>query len=73
VVKLWTYRKERMVRTIGGSGLIRVFKCKLGNIQVLLGREDAARLGVKPQGIAITFLGTWEVMKKKNDLSWLQD
>jgi hypothetical protein len=41
-------KKDVMAKTIRRSSLIRVYKCKLGNIQVLLGCEDAARLGVKP-------------------------
>jgi hypothetical protein len=51
-------RKDVIARTIERSSLIKVYKCKLKDIQVLLSYEDVARLGVKPQGIAMTFLGT---------------
>jgi hypothetical protein len=61
--------KDVIARTTKRSSLIRVYKCKLRNIQVLLGHKDVARLGVKLQGIAMTFLRTWEVIKEKNDLS----
>jgi hypothetical protein len=61
--------KNVIARTIERSSLIRVYKCKFGDIQMLLDCEDVARLGVKPQGIAMTFLRTWKVMKEKDDLS----
>jgi hypothetical protein len=62
-------RKDVIARTKEKSSLIRENKCKLRDIQVLLSHKDVARLGVKLQGIAMTFLRTWEVIKEKNDLS----
>jgi hypothetical protein len=50
-------KKDVMARTIRKSSLIRVYKCKLEDIQVLLGYEDAAKLRVKLQGITMTFPG----------------
>jgi hypothetical protein len=53
-------QKEKNVfaKIIKRSSLIRVYKCEFGNIQILLDYEDAVKLEVKPQGIAMTFFRT---------------